>query len=151
MALKSVLLVIYNGLVYIPTYGVNQYNSRVIVEPIYKVGISEEEIYNCASKIIFSEPILLPYKTREEYRPLVNLLPNATGTKSWKRLCSSAFAYSIYIVESTYFVEKTSLDEKGRWIYLIENRKSYPIETDFYQIIHDVILDISKTNHTEES
>jgi hypothetical protein len=90
------------------------------------------------------DPVYLNLRTKEDYIPYRSLLPKATGTKSWKKLCAAGVSYSIIQTNLCYLINKTSLDRSGRWIYTKENSKSYPLETKIHTILNELLLDYSK-------
>jgi hypothetical protein len=112
------------------------------LEPIYVADLTESELLPLVQTMLSKKPEILPDPTPEEVRFRRDLLPNATGARSWKRLSRDGIAYNIVRTENGLMLDVSELDKKGRWIFPLEKQMNFPAGTDLSVVIQTMLNDL---------
>lgn len=145
MDIRSAAITIWNNKAYIPTPAryVNE-GPFTDLEPVYVVNPTQSELLPIIQSILSEKPEILPNPTPEEIRFRRDLLPKATGARSWKRLSKNGIAYDIVLTEKGFELEISELDRKGRWIFPLEKQINFPASTDLSIVIQAMLDDLEK-------
>lgn len=145
MNIQLVAVTIWNNKAYIPTPAryVNE-GPFTDLEPIYIVNLTQSELVPLVQTLLSKKPETLPKPTPEDIKYRRDLLPKATGARSWKRLSQNGIAYNIVITEKELMLDISELDSKGRWIFPLEKQMKFPPGTDLSIIIQAMLDDIEK-------
>ncbi len=145
MDILSAAITIWNSKAYIPTPAryVNE-GPFTNLEPVHVVNPTQSELVPLVQTILSKKPEILPYPTPEEIKFRRDLLPKATGARSWKRLSQNGIAYGIVLTEKGLTLEVSELDKKGRWIFPLEEQINFPAGTDISVVIQAMLDDLEK-------
>lgn len=145
MDIRSVAITIWNNKAYIPTPAryVNE-GPFTNLEPIYIVSPTQSELVPLVQTILSKKPEILPHPTPEEIKLRRDMLPKATGARSWKRLSQNGIAYGIVSTEKGLILEISELDKKGRWIFPLEKQINFPAATDLSVVIQAMLDDFEQ-------
>lgn len=145
MDIRSAEIIIWNNKAYIPTPAryVNE-GPFTNLDPIHVVDPTLSELVPLVQNILSEKPKILPKPTSEEIKFRRDLLPKATGARSWKRLSQNGIAYGIVLTKKGLELEISELDKKGRWVFSAEKRMSFPEGTDLSVVIQAMLDDLEK-------
>lgn len=145
MDIRLVGIIIWNNKAYIPTPAryVNE-GPFTNLEPIYIVNPTQSELVPLVQKMLSKKPATLPNPTPEEIKFRRDLLPKATGARSWKRLSLNGMAYNIVLTDKGLMLDISELDRKGRWIFPLEKQINFPAGTDLSVVIQAMLDDLEK-------
>ena len=145
MDIRSAAITIWNNKAYIPTPAryVNE-GPFTNLEPIHIVNPTLSELVPLVQTILSKKPEILPGPTTEEIKFRRDLLPKATGARSWKRLSQNGIAYGIVLTEKGLTLEVSELDRKGRWVFPLEKQMNFPSGTDLSVVIQAMLDDLEK-------
>jgi hypothetical protein len=145
MDIRSAAITIWNNKAYLPTPAryVNE-GPFTNLEPIHIVNPTQSELVPLVQKMLSKKPEILPNPTLEEIKFRRDLLPKATGARSWKRLSQNGIAYGIVLTEKGLTLEISELDRKGRWIFPLEKQINFPASTDLSIVIQAMLDDHDK-------
>lgn len=145
MDIRLVAVTIWNNKAYIstPARYVNE-GPFTDLEPIYIVNLSKSELVPLVQTILSKKPETLPNPTPEEIKFRRDLLPKATGARSWKRLSQNGVAYNIVITEKEFMLDISELDKQGRWIFPLEKQINFPAGADLSIVIQALLDDLEK-------
>ena len=145
MDIRSAEITIWNNKAYIPTPAryLNE-GPFTNLEPIHVVDPTLSELVPLVQNILSEKPKILPNPTSEEIKFRRDLLPKATGARSWKRLSQNGIAYGIVLTEKGLELEISELDKKGRWVFSAEKRMSFPAGSDLSVVIQAMLDDLEK-------
>ncbi len=145
MDIRLVAVTIWNNKAYIstPARYVNE-GPFTDIEPIYIVNLTQSELVPLLRTILSKKPEALPNPTSEEIKFRRDLIPKATGARSWKRLSQNGIAYNVVITEKGLMLDISELDRKGRWVFPLEKQVNFPTGTDLSIVIHAMLDDLEK-------
>lgn len=112
------------------------------IEPIYVVNLDMTDLLPVVQTLLSKKPDILPEPTKDEVKERQNLIPKATGARSWKRLCQYGIAYVIELSDKGFLVEMSRLDSKGRWEFDPDKRTTFPPDTDLFVVIQAILDDL---------
>ncbi len=145
MDIRSAAITIWNNKAYVPTPAryVNE-GPFTDLEPVHVVNPTMSELVPLVQTVLSRIPDILPNPTQEEIKLRRDLLPKATGARSWKNLSQNGIAYDIVLTEKELMLEISELDKKGRWIFPLKNQIKFPRDTDLSIVIQAMLDDIEK-------
>jgi hypothetical protein len=108
-------VIIRNGKAYVPTFALIKDGPFLIVEPVYEVNPTVEELTEALERVLSTDPAVIPEPTREEMKTRPDPMLKATGARSWKALAQDSLAYGIDWTGRRLWLALPELDKQGRF------------------------------------
>lgn len=141
--MRLVSLNVWKGKVYIPSSGrYGNFGPFTDIEPIFVANPEITDLLPLIRAILSKKPVILPEPKKEDVTERRDLLIKASGAGSWKRLSRDGYSYLIEFSEKGYLIEFSKLDDKGRWEFDPEKRKTFPPYTNLSILIQAVLDDL---------
>jgi hypothetical protein len=137
-----VVIHIWRGKAYIPVWGQTENGPNVLIEPVLVSEIEREDLLRTLREVLSRGhpvvPALLVRGTRSRSDPLLR----ATGARSWKELARTGCYYSVSWTDEKIRIDRSTVDEKGRWVPDLEKVRFLPPDTALEDIVDLMMKDM---------
>jgi hypothetical protein len=133
---------IHEGKAYMPVMGRTDSGLFINTEPVFICDLSIEEMAKNLQKVREAGHPLIHIGSSEELKKYTNLIPKASGVKSWKAFARTGFSYTIGWSEKGILIEMSRLDKRGIFEFDPTKAKELPLDTPIKDIVQIILDDV---------